>query len=1277
MKTSILKFNIYLIVFLTVFTTAAQTVFRGTVINQETNEPLENARVGVIGQGVGAITNDNGSFTYRKYHEVLDNGSILKVSAPGYKTLTNDVSVIRQMMNNRGIIYLKTQEDSDAEKHPKKVAVFWDASQRSRSRDINSEKIYLKEYLSNRNFSEISLIIFNETIVFSQTYKKHDGAISEVIAAIDAIKYKGFSDFGNINYNEVDEVLLISQQKPTLGKPQIDQETPFSIVNFNAREDAESYFKDITNFTFGSYKDSLESGMQTVIPEENDQDLVSGMVTSSNNGVHYAMVVKEGSIEEYYTNEQGIFTVPAIPGDTLTFYCLGHYPKKITVSEQDFYNVTLAAKAEILDEVFLNGKMSKTPEYNYDEKAQTDKIDGGRRVPIRTIYKEDWKKGAGQISEIIDGWHGVDSGVDRFGWIRATVKGTCARFIVDGVEMPGEQINVSVIERITIYAAYMSVVPCPSRIIITTKFHPDIIDQKLRSYGIDPLKNNNYTEEVPSLESKKGVYFKESMITGTVFSNNVPIQNVSVFKQGALKEYTTDNKGEFSLPASNGDVLVFKHLGMYHKTVLITEENNYNISLAAKSEVLNEVELVTRVEKIDSKYDFYDEENRVEYVDGKKYNVVEVFSKKELNMSGKDIFGVLKSTSPRIVVVGPRSQPEMQFYYRKNNQLIPLTTIVDGGYGTANAINPAVIERVSIYIAPNKRDSKIFITTRNHPDIYKKFLEDNDIALKNNTYTEEIQQIGTNRNNYFNEKKISGVVTSNNEPLQYVSIFKKGALDEVVTAVDGSFNLTVAEGDILLLKHIGMYPKTVLISEEDNYHIELINKTQVLDTAVIESEKKEKKILTETAFGKKDRKSVGYSVDDGLSNFIDPADIDFTQVANRLPNIVVDQRSGTIFHQRSFGAMSASPMMIVLDDIPISQETLRTIDPQTITNITSLGSVASTVKYGSQAFGGALLITTKNNVGASVTNKKKDYTIKNNDYKEEVAVLNFNAVADGYIDDLTRENSIKVKLETYQKLKSEYIDKVDFYVDMALYFQNLDAGAATVVRSDFAQIAGDNIKALRVLAYLNEYAGEYLNAQKIYERVLELDPSQPQSYRDMALIYQETGEYNKSLELYINMLGNQIKGLDFSALEVPVSNELKRLISLHKRNIDFDRLPNDWLEVNFNIDVRLTLDWSDPNAPFEFQFVDPKKKFYTWQSDIEKKGKNTKNVSEEFIVDDADSGKWLVNIRYTGQEGEIHIPPYLKYTIYKDYGTVNEEKTVKLVRLDTQLDKATLDSFVY
>lgn len=1261
-----------------------QTVFRGTVLDEDTQEPIRQVRVGVLGQGVGEITNDEGNFTYRKYHEVLDNESRLKVSVKGYKTLTNDVSVIRKMMNNRGVIYLKKEISNHVlVKKDKKVAIFWDASKRPKNRNIKLEKRYLRAYLEDNSISQVRITAFNEEIIFSEIFTDPTRAFANIEAKLNMIEYKGFSDFEHIQYAAVDEVILFSQHPPVVGTPYIDQEVPFHTVNFNAKAQAVSYFKKIASFTSGKYHDSMDHETEAIkTPFTISETTISGRVSTSNEGVNYALVVKEGSIEEYYTNEAGDFEIPAREGDVLRIYCLGHYSKKVTLTDQKKYTIALTPKAEILDEVILKGQTSKAPEYAFNKDKQTDKI-GNRTVPVRTIYKEDFRKNAINIAGLIDGWFGINSKMGPDGSNRTNIRGKCIRFLVDGIEVHPDQINSTTIERITVFNPY-SIIPCPARVIITTRYHPDIIDQKLRRYGIDPLKNNNYTEEVPVLENTNNEYFQESNITGTVYSNATPIQNASILIQGTLKEYITDTKGQFLLAASEGDILMVKHLGMYPETVLVTEQKNYEVTLATKSEILAEVQLSKKVKKIETTYDRYIPERRIEVVNGKKYDVRKVFFKEDLNMAGEDIYEMIRMASSRIIVEVDQKTFQKTIFFKTGRALekIPLQTIVDGRNIDVASVNPLMVERVSVYVAPLRNYSKIFITTRNNPDAYKKFLEDSDITLKNNRYTEAVGSLEEKENTYFKEKIIQGVVRSNNKILPQASVFRKGTLEEVITNREGVFTISVTPGDVLEVKHLGMHPKMVLVTSDDTYDIALKSKTEILEAVALENNKEAQKeiIFQETAYGKKNRNAVGYKVEDQAAKYIAINDIDFMQVANKLPGVVVDQQTQKMMFQRSMATINEpSAIQFMVDGTPVSQQTIRIINPQIITNITLLKSVAATNKYGMNAsFGGVILITTKNNTKGDFNRRQvNDITLKGNIYKEEVPTLNFDAIQASYIDDITREESTKIKLKTYHNLKADYIDKVDFYVDMTLYFQQLDAGVASIIRSDFAQIAGDNIKALRILAYLNEHAGEYLNAQKVYERILELAPSQAQSYRDLAFIYQETGEYNKSLELYINMLGDQVKGVEFAHLEVPISNELRRLISLHKNKIDYSRLPNDWLAVDFNIDVRLTLDWSDPNAPFEFQFVNPKKKFYTWQSSNQGQGSERSNLSEEFIVDDAASGKWLVNVRYTGQEDEIHIPPYLKYTIYKDFGTPQEEKMVKLVRLDTQLDKVTLDSFVY
>jgi tetratricopeptide (TPR) repeat protein len=1265
-------------VFFSTLSVISQTSLRATVLDQETKQPIADAKFGIADQGIGVVTNDEGKFTYRRYHHVLDEASQFEVSATGYLNLKGSINVLRKLQNKRGVIYLeKASAEVTVSKAAEKIAVFWDASAKSASRNPENEINYLLKYLTTTPAREILVVVFNETIVSKQEFKISEESIDAIQNLLSTVTYKGVSDYGLLHNIQVDELLLFAESNPTFGMFQLSQNIPVHIINSSRSTTTDEYFESLSHYTSGIYKKLSTQGTRNVTLEAGPK--VTGRYVNGENPVPYALIAKKGVLKEYYTDAEGYFKVPAIDGDALTFYSLGNFSKTLKITSKTEYQVLAIPKAEQLATVNLKAK-KKRSEYAFDSIFQLDIVEG-RTVPVRSVHKSQFNKNAFTIGDAINGIYGAKSFYDKStGQSFILVGGGCAKTFIDGVESRLEAISVNIVENISIYQSYSMVLPCSSRIIVTTRMHPDRIDKRLRKKGYEMLENNFYNEKVPKLETESlsTFYFPKQTITGTVRGNGTLLQGVSILRSGKLDEVATNADGAFSLQAAVGDILEVKHFGMYPKSVVVTDDREYTIELITKAEILDEVLLSKIADKPSTEYDSFDPTTRMELVNGRKYDVRMVLLKEDLNTAGLDIFEMVRMSDGKIGVDGDITSGRKIFVYKKSNIRIPLRAFVDGVEMDPMSINPLLVERVSVYLAPNwKVHSKIFITTRNNPDIRKKFLADNDIELKNNVYKEEVAALERDENQYFTSQEITGVVSVKSIPLEGVSIFKKGSLKEVFTDKEGLFKMEATPGDIIKIKHAGMYPKTVVVSDATRYEIALINKTQILNEVSVKTKKVEEEEMIMTAYGKKDKKSIGYKVESELSKFISPADISFTQVAYKIPGVIVDPISKTIFFERNFGALRVSPIMIIIDDIQVTQSALQILDPQTITNLTALKSLAATNKYGSQAFGGVLLITTLKNTFIEYE-EKPDPTVKNNIYKETLPILSFDAVNADYIDHVASKRSSKIRLEKYRTIKNTYLDKVDFYVDMALYFQQIDASAAREVRNDFALLAKDNIKALRILAYLNEHAGEFMQAQKVYERVVAMDPSNPQSYRDLALIYQETGEYDKALELYVNMLGDQVPGIDFSSLTSVLSNELQRLINLHKHKLNYQRLPNDWLSVNFNIDVRMTASWSDTKAPFEFQFVNPDKRFYHWNSD-KKRNKNIDkdSATEEFVIDDADPGSWLINVRYTGDVNAANIPPYLKYTIYKNFGTPMETSTIKLVKLENQIQKVTLDSFVY
>ena len=116
------------------------------------------------------------------------------------------------------------------------------------------------------------------------------------------------------------------------------------------------------------------------------------------------------------------------------------------------------------------------------------------------------------------------------------------------------------------------------------------------------------------------------------------------------------------------------------------------------------------------------------------------------------------------------------------------------------------------------------------------------------------------------------------------------------------------------------------------------------------------------------------------------------------------------------------------------------------------------------------------------------------------------------------------------------------------------------------------------------------------------------------------------------------------------------------------------MSADSQIDGRLVLNWSQTQAKFKLQFVSPDKRFFDWYKSTSRKLNNSKRslTIEEFILDEAFAGEWLINLEYSNTLNDMSIPLYLKYTFYKDYASSSETKHVKMIKLLGQGKKVTL-----
>lgn len=1009
--------------------------------------------------------------------------------------------------------------------------------------------------------------------------------------------------------------------------------------------------------------------------------IIKGIVSAPSGSIQGASISIKGTLEETFSKADGSFQLQAKEGDILQVRYLGMFGKDVRVEGNQKIEVKLLPSSDLLNEVVLEGK-----------KKQSEIINGtgpvlesghflleGRRFDVTTLTRDDYKFEHWGLG-LLKGLDGKLSGLTYDG-SNLRVRGSIPNYFIDGRPADVSEmafLNTMLIETISIKKSIGGVVG-PAGSPGTAVFVQTTLNRQNNTKVPSPLvTGNEYTEEVATIKNTKSL-----QIRGKIYSASGPIQGATISRNGSFDEYTTKADGSFELSGTPGDVFVVYYLGMYSKGFEIAENSSsYDIELIAKNDVLDEVVLTGDGQKKEMVQTAWGEENR----DKLGYDA-KVLTKADIPKGRPDIASILNgrfagitaSEDPRsgLVVIG-----------RWDGSML---IVIDGNLFPQNTIRP--------WISPDRVASitviKSVIGTARYGTLGKNGVVEivttdfssstaaapKSLLVEGNEYTEELQAMDTPVAGVL--QTIEGAVFGAKGPLKDVAITLKGTFNEVYTNTQGLFSITANIDDVLVINKGGYYPKEVLVESQNIPKVILTSKNQELDEIVVAGSKRVDNTV-ETAYGEINEDQVGTSTKTiSKKSFADGATSLRQLITGKVAGVSVEgglYSGSQVVYKIRGGTQSINtevPPIWIVNGTPY-QDPPEFLDVQQIASISVLKSVSATSRYGSLAAGGAFLIkTTDMSFKDKAKKAQRSALVSGNEYVADSKAA-VDASLPAYIVRFRESGSLEKQFKLYQKLSRTQESPLEFYVDAANYFSELDAKLGDEVRADLAYISRNNTKALRTLAYVYDTRGDTKNMVLVNERIAKIAPQEAQSYRDLALAYQQDGQYNKALELYINMLGEQIKGVNFDGLEKPLRSELYHLTTLHKDKIDFERLPNEWLRVDFDIDIRMVVEWSDRSVPFEFQFVNPEKKFFKWTHTLEDNRERLQAEQrqgfqmEEFIIDDAPSGEWLINIQYLGDESDYVLPPFLKYTVFKNYGTPQETREIKVVKLFKQLDKVTL-----
>lgn len=533
---------------------------------------------------------------------------------------------------------------------------------------------------------------------------------------------------------------------------------------------------------------------------------------------------------------------------------------------------------------------------------------------------------------------------------------------------------------------------------------------------------------------------------------------------------------------------------------------------------------------------------------------------------------------------------------------------------------------------------------------------------------------------------VTGVVKNVDGPIQGAVITVKNTFNEAVTNLKGEFSIKVTLDDTVFeITSFAMEYKEMSIKRGASMTIELDYDGQLLDEVVLKGKSKSKDQYEETAYGRKNKKALGYSSGMEITEEdIKDTDVTVFDILRKMPGVEIFGMPGfnqSILFTRNRTITSQAPR-VVLDGALLDQSILNSLSPSEISSIKLLKGLTATLRYGQLGSGGIIFIETKLGKGNNVTTKEKikSLQVKGNQYIETVPLLasvktkSTTLVA---LEKATTFAQAKAIFETQEKT----ISTIPFYIESSDYFLRWDKGYSFKILSTIASLAPNNIKALKAYAFILEQRAEYKKVVSIYTRILALRPDSSQGYRDLALAHQAAGDYELAFTLLYQIVYNTIPNVDCSAIQELAYNELRHLLAFHKSKVPFEKLPNELLSLNYKKDIRMVFQWTQPDVDFDIQFVSPEGKFFNWtHTGFESKTLLQDEVSQgyaikEHIIDDAQPGTWVVNMEFLSNERPKN-PTYLKYTVFQDYGLPTQTKKTKIIAMKDLQNKVTIDRFV-
>lgn len=272
---------------------------------------------------------------------------------------------------------------------------------------------------------------------------------------------------------------------------------------------------------------------------------------------------------------------------------------------------------------------------------------------------------------------------------------------------------------------------------------------------------------------------------------------------------------------------------------------------------------------------------------------------------------------------------------------------------------------------------------------------------------------------------------------------------------------------------------------------------------------------------------------------------------------------------------------------------------------------------------------------------------------------------------------------TYLSLKAEYGNQPGFYVDVADFFiKNKEPKTALRILSNIAEMELENAQLLRVLGHRLEQLGYYKLAISVFQEVKKMREEEPQSYRDLGLVYHMNHEDQKAIdELYYVVTHSWDSR--FSDVESLVATEMNTIIATSTQALNITGIDKR-LIAHMPVDMRVLITWDSDNCDIDLWVTDPRGEKCYYSNKLTAAGGRISNDftqgygPEEFLIKKAIPGNYKIQANYYGSSAQTLLgTATVQVQMFTNYGRKSQRMKSITRRLDLEKEVLDLATFTF